>query len=114
MAPDRLRKSLVGAIRYGKLCVIDMMEIDLIEQVMAAFEAIVPGLWELWMSKEILKDEKYMCLVNKKEDGWDYDVTNFQAAKIEASFRFAFLTSMRIPPETLLPLVWTICVTEDD
>jgi hypothetical protein len=113
MQPDRLRKSLLGAIRYGKLCVIDMMEIDLVEQVVAAFEAVVPGLWELWMSKGILKDEAYMCLA-KKDDGSDYDVTNFQQAKIESQFRFAFMTSMRIPPESLLPLVWTMCITEDD
>mmetsp|Transcript_29082 Transcript_29082/g.92824 ORF Transcript_29082/g.92824 Transcript_29082/m.92824 type:complete len:304 (+) Transcript_29082:447-1358(+) len=60
MEPTRFRRSLLGAIRYGKPCVVDLMDVDLWEEVEKALDVIHPGLTQMIMDKSIVKNENYL------------------------------------------------------
>ena len=63
MERNCLRRSLLGAIRYGKPLVIDVMDVDMWDEVEAHFDAVEPGLWRRVMDKSLLKNEGYLKLV---------------------------------------------------
>ena len=97
--PNRLRRSLLGAIRYGKPCIIDTMGVDLWDEICNALEGVQPNLVKQVLNGEITKPDNYMRLV-RKEDGEEYDPNKFQDARIK-SFRSVVLTTTR-QPETAM------------
>ena len=59
MEPERARMAILGAIRFGKPLVLDMMEVDMFQTAGDCFDRIMPGLLASIMDKSILKNEKY-------------------------------------------------------
>ncbi|XP_043547019.1 IQ motif and ankyrin repeat domain-containing protein 1-like [Chiloscyllium plagiosum] len=57
MQPQVLRLGLLGAIRYGKMLVIDMMEVNMFEAVSRIFNQIEAGLMEKLLNKELLQKD---------------------------------------------------------
>ena len=81
MEPDRLRRSLIGSIRYNKPFGLDIEDkvVDAAywDQIVTAFNSIQKGLYESLMDKSILKNENYLKLVKLDIDGDDYQNFNF-------------------------------------
>jgi len=100
MEPNRLRRSVLGAIRYGKPCVLDFMDVDLLDEVVRGFDVVQPWLFKSIMDKSILKNDNYLSLI-RKDDGEEYHHTKFQDARA-AKFKFILLTSVREPKESLV------------
>lgn len=44
--------------RFGKPCVIDMMEVDMFHAVEIRFDEVLPGLLNMMMDKSIMQEEK--------------------------------------------------------
>ncbi|XP_064382225.1 IQ motif and ankyrin repeat domain-containing protein 1-like isoform X2 [Halichondria panicea] len=107
METDTIRMALLGAIRYGKFAVIDLMDIDNIwRSVEQRFETVQKNLLAELMSKQLMKEEKYLSLV-KKSDGPEYSPKMFQGARTQ-NFKFVLVTQLPHPPEELLQQCYTI------
>ena len=108
MERNRLRRSLLGAIRYGKPLVIDVMDVDMWDEVESHFDAIEPGLWRRVMDKSMLENEGYLKLV-RPDDGEEYGKNNFQDNRTER-FMLILSTSSRRPSEEMVEQCYTIRV----
>ncbi|XP_052354298.1 IQ motif and ankyrin repeat domain-containing protein 1-like isoform X2 [Oncorhynchus keta] len=108
MQPDKLRLALLGAIRFGKPLVINMMEVDLFESVQNQLDQVNPGLSEQLMNKELLQEERYLSLV-RSTDGPQYARTEFMLDRIE-KFSLVLVTKQRHPPDALLTAFYPIHV----
>ncbi|XP_002731762.2 IQ motif and ankyrin repeat domain-containing protein 1-like [Saccoglossus kowalevskii] len=105
---DTLRKALLGALRYGKPAVLDMMEVDMFETVAMRMDEIHKGLMELIMNKEIMKNEKYLVLT-RESDGDEYSKNKFNQARVD-NFRFFIITKLKYPPNDLIEKTYPITV----
>ena len=85
---------------FGKPLVVDMMAVDMLESVRMKFDVVQEGLLNAILTKEILKDDKFLSLV-KPEDGEQYSKTAFLGARIE-NFKFIILTQLWNPSEDLI------------
>ena len=102
MQPDKFRLALLGAIRYGKPFVLDLMEYDeeLLEAIKVVCDMIDKSLFNSLLDRTLLEKENFMKIV-KPEDGREYDVQNFTQIRIKY-FRVLFLTSATYPCDELL------------
>ncbi|XP_045556654.1 IQ motif and ankyrin repeat domain-containing protein 1 isoform X2 [Salmo salar] len=108
MQPDKLRLALLGAIRFGKPLVINMMEVDLFESVQNQLDQVNPGLSKQLMNKELLQEERYLSLV-RSTDGPQYARTEFMLDRIE-KFSLVLVTKQHHPPDALLTAFYPIHV----
>ena len=108
MESNMLRRSIVGAIRYGKPLVFDLMDVDVWESIQLDFDMIKKDLLKMLLDRSILKDEAYLSLV-KESDGEEYHPTKFQDDRIE-KFKFIILTSERFPAKDVLDQTYIIRV----
>lgn len=108
MEPNTIRLALIGAIRFGKPLVIDMMMVDMFDTVGARFDEVQSGLMEMIMNKEVLKEENYMKLV-REGDGPEYDKLRFDSGRI-ANFKLCIITKNVYPSEELLDQTYAIRV----
>ena len=70
---ERIRKGLLGALRYGKPFVLDMMHLPIEEDtIRPLFDDIQAGLYDKLMSKKIYREEHYSQLIIEDEDGLEY------------------------------------------
>ncbi|KAL2082884.1 hypothetical protein ACEWY4_020657 [Coilia grayii] len=109
MRPDTLRVALLGAIRYGKALVINMMDVDLLESVENQLNQVSLGLFSQLMSKELLQEERYLNLV-RSSDGPQYARTEFRRDRLE-TFRLVVVTKQRHPSDALLTAFYPIEIT---
>lgn len=58
MQPETIRLGLMGAIRFGKPIVIDMMEVDMYNAISDRMNEIIPGLMTMVMDKSIMEEDK--------------------------------------------------------
>ncbi|XP_029448139.1 putative IQ motif and ankyrin repeat domain-containing protein LOC642574 homolog isoform X3 [Rhinatrema bivittatum] len=106
MQPETIRMALLGALRYGKPLVLDMMEVNMFESVKRQLEQIKAGLMDELLDKSILQNERFLTLL-RPTDGPDYSHTQFQASRTE-SFKLFFITKLQQPPDALLSLLCPI------
>ncbi|KAL6763750.1 hypothetical protein V8C86DRAFT_2489622 [Haematococcus lacustris] len=106
--PNRLRRSILGALRYGKPVVLDLMEVALWPEMPAVFDRVQPGLMAAIMSKSLLHKEAYRSLI-RLEDGDEYEHTKFQAART-TRFVFIILTSATRPDPDLVAATYPLRV----
>ncbi|XP_041359305.1 IQ motif and ankyrin repeat domain-containing protein 1-like [Gigantopelta aegis] len=99
MAPETLRKALIGAIRYGKALVVDMMDFDGFEILLTSLEEMEKGLTDKLMNRSIMDNESYMSLVTD-DDGDEYKDYMF-SDDLKDSFVFLILT-IKDPPNMLM------------
>ena len=106
MKPDRFRLALVGAIRYGKPFVVDLMKYDqeLLESVRTVCGQVTPRYPELFdelANKRILLDDHFMRLVEPGKDGKEYEAQYFNKSRLD-HFKLLFVTSNPYPCKWLL------------
>lgn len=106
MQPEVVRLALLGSIRFGKPMVVDMLEVDMYQSLENVFNEILPNLLPDIMSKEIMKEERYMELV-KPEDGDSYQKSKFQHHRAD-KFMFVLVTKHKFPSDFLLDLTYAI------
>ncbi|ESP00568.1 hypothetical protein LOTGIDRAFT_157845 [Lottia gigantea] len=58
MEPERLRKALIGSLRFGKPFVIDMMDADMFQLVTERLDEIQKGLMDSILDRSILNEDK--------------------------------------------------------
>jgi len=96
--PAALRRKLLGALRYGKPLVLDMLSLELEhDMIEAVFDAVLPGLLNKILSKKITREEVYTQLISE-EDGEDYRPAFFNEKALE-HFQFVMISKLPIPPE---------------
>ena len=100
MKPEPIRKALLGSLRYGKPLVLDLKDVPLVEFMQGFFSAVIPDLWSLLLSREILKAEHYLKLV-KPEDGDRFLENRFMASTV-AQFVFVVVTTAFVVEEDLI------------
>ena len=108
MQPEKIRLSLMGAIRFGKPAVLDMMEIDMFETVATRCDEIQKGLLASVMDKSILENENYLKLI-REGDGDQYDKNKFNDF-FTRNFKFWIITKNPYPPDSLLDQTYPIRV----
>lgn len=59
MNTDVIRRGLLGALKFGKPFVFDMMEADVFDVLKDRFNEILPGLMDMVMDRSIMQEEKY-------------------------------------------------------
>ena len=64
MYAETIRLGLLGALRYGKPLVFDMMEADMYDTISERMEEILPGLMAIVMNKDILEEDKLVLTLN--------------------------------------------------
>lgn len=57
--------SIVYLYRYGKPVVLDMMDVDMFDTVTMKFDEVKKGLMASLMSKDLLKDSKWVARLNQ-------------------------------------------------
>ncbi|BFZ16284.1 hypothetical protein BsWGS_19323 [Bradybaena similaris] len=100
MESNNVRMCLLGALRYGKPFVLDMMEVDIFETCTDRFDEIIKGLMGSIIDKSILQEDKYIKLI-KELDGPEYDKSKFNGLRI-GNFKFILVTQNPFPDEKLL------------
>ncbi|XP_059144991.1 IQ motif and ankyrin repeat domain-containing protein 1-like [Physella acuta] len=108
MEINNIRRCLLGAIRYGKPFVLDMMEVDMFDTCVDKFDEVSKGLMASIMDKSILNEEKYSKLI-KPTDGPDYEKTKFNDLRI-SNFLFILVTKNPFPSVKLLEAMYVIRV----
>lgn len=103
---DALRLALLGAIRYGKPLVVDLLDVDLWQTFGDRIEGIAEGLFEQVVTKQILEPAVYEALI-KEEDGDEYNVCFFTDERM-ANFKIVFVTTLRFPDPEMLDQCHTI------
>ncbi|XP_032896374.1 IQ motif and ankyrin repeat domain-containing protein 1 [Amblyraja radiata] len=106
MKPQVLRLGLLGAIRYGKMLVIDMMEVNMFPVVTNVFEQIQAGLMDKLMSKELLQNDGFLSLL-QPSDGPEYSRNEFSPSRV-AKFRLVLISKLRSLPRDLLAAFYPI------
>ncbi|XP_057312244.1 IQ motif and ankyrin repeat domain-containing protein 1-like isoform X2 [Hydractinia symbiolongicarpus] len=106
MENESLRKALIGAIRYGKALVLDMMEINLLKFIEERLYEIEENLFHSLLNGTILKNEKYLSLV-RKDDGVDYLRESFTEIRIRR-FSLIIVTKMWQVPDEWLDMFYGI------
>ncbi|ESO94491.1 hypothetical protein LOTGIDRAFT_215456 [Lottia gigantea] len=104
MEPNRIRLALLGAIRYGKPLVIDMMQVDMYEVCRDRFDEVHKGLMDSILDSSLLKDEKYLSLV-KPDDGEEYSHTKHFFVE---NFKLFIVCANPYPSESLLNQMYPI------
>lgn len=110
MDPERLRKALIGGIRYGKPVAVTIETADLFDTVCERIEEIHKGLVDMILNTSILENEQFMCMV-KEEDGSDFHVQNFNDSFTQ-HFRFIVLTKDEKPPQKLLNKFYVVRIEQ--
>ncbi|KAI0224678.1 putative IQ motif and ankyrin repeat domain-containing protein [Lamellibrachia satsuma] len=106
MEPEKIRRSLLGAVRYGKPLVLDMSDVNMYKTLSMRFDEIQKGLLQSIMDKSFIEQELYLQLV-KPEDGDDYDKYMFNDVN---KFKFIILSQNPAPEEDLLCITFPIKV----
>ncbi|XP_078086464.1 IQ motif and ankyrin repeat domain-containing protein 1-like isoform X2 [Mustelus asterias] len=106
MQPEVLRLGLLGAIRFGKMLVIDMMEVNMFEAVGRIFDQIEAGLMEKLLNKELLQKNRFLSLL-RTGDGPEYSRNEFSPTRIE-KFQLIVISKLLNLPEELLKIFYPI------
>ncbi|GFS01429.1 hypothetical protein ElyMa_004580900 [Elysia marginata] len=106
MDNNNIRRSLLGAIRFGKPFVVDMMEVDMFDTCSDRFDEVQKDLMSSIVDKSILNAEKYLKLV-KPEDGPEYDKTKFNDLRL-GNFKFVLISKTPFPNPKLLEMFYVI------
>eukprot|EP00058_Branchiostoma_floridae_P009891 XP_002595379.1 hypothetical protein BRAFLDRAFT_69208 [Branchiostoma floridae] len=110
MEPERIRMAIIGAIRFGKPVVLDMMDTHMFQAAADKFDVVQKGLLESVMTKDILVDQKYTSLVKDTDpDEYTDQSSAFRHGMVDG-FRFILITSMASPSPELMQRMYVIRV----
>ncbi|KAK2170227.1 hypothetical protein NP493_1134g01036 [Ridgeia piscesae] len=108
MEPDVIRKAVMGAVRFGKPLVLDMMEVNMFETIAMRFDDVQKGFMDTIMDKSFIEQRLYLQLI-RPGDGEEYNKNNFNDFHA-SKFKFIILTKNPFPEEHLLNITYPIKV----
>lgn len=100
--PETIRRALLGALRYSKPLVLDMLDFEsskLFTTLTEAFDRVHPGLMDLCLTNAIRKEENIEKLI-RDEDGDEYSIYNFSDERLDG-FKLIVMTTNVSPPKNL-------------
>lgn len=100
MEPRRVRRALLGALRYGKPLVVDLADADLWPALEEVFDRVRRGLLATITAGRVRREAEYAALV-EDGDGPEYAVSAFHEDRL-ARFRLVVCTALRFPDDGLL------------
>ena len=106
MQPEKIRLGVLGAVRYGKPLVLDMMEVEMFEACRMKFDEVEKGLLNSIMDKSIMQEGKYIKLI-RKNDSEEYQRNKFNSFRTQ-NFKFYILTKNPFPPDSLVEATYPI------
>ena len=109
MDANKLRRNILGAIRYGKPLVLDLLEVDMWDEVERDFDLIQRGLLSRLIDKSLMQNEGYLEL-RRDSDGDDYENSMFDDYRIEKGFKCIVVTSNKYPSDALLASTYALRV----
>jgi len=99
MESERIRKAILGGLRYGKPVVIDMDDVNLLPQIEEFANRVLPDLFQNILDWNITKSDYFTKLI-KEGDESDYEYkginTTYYDQNIER-FRFIIYTRCDVP-----------------
>ena len=109
MKAEMLRKAIIGAIRFGKPLVLDVMQYDqeLLELLRMSVNEIGGGLFEELVDKSLVEGERYLRLVRPDIDGKDYEAQNFSEMRLR-NFKVLFLTANPYPADAFIRMTMPV------
>ena len=97
--PCVLRKLLLGALRYGKPFVLDMLSMPLEQETICELlDPVLPGLLGLLISRKIVQEVHYAKLV-RDGDEEEYTDLSLYSDRALAHFHFILLSRVPVPPQ---------------
>ena len=109
MDANKIRRNILGAIRYGKPLVLDLLEVDMWDEVVRDFDLIQKGLLSRLMDKSLMQNEGYLEL-RRDSDGDDYENSMFDDYRIEKGFKCIIVTSNKYASDALLESTYALRV----
>lgn len=105
---EKLRLALIGSIKYGKPMVLNMMEADMWDSCVEAFDKIEKGLMNTVLTKQICDPDVYIKLYR---DGVDdrLQFENKYNYNVEG-FKFMVITQVAAPSESMLQQMYCVKV----
>jgi len=103
---ETLRKALLGAMRFGKSLVLDMLEVDMFNFLQARLNEIQDNLYLDLINKELVTSNRYLKLI-RKEDGKEYQKENFNQSRLER-FQVVIISKIFDPPEAWMDTFYTL------
>ncbi|XP_022089663.1 putative IQ motif and ankyrin repeat domain-containing protein [Acanthaster planci] len=97
LVPNTIRRAVLAGLRYGKPLVLDLEDSDLFDVCVTKFDEVQKGLMDDILSKEIMKNEKYLSLV-KDTDGPEFKADCF----LSEVNNFLFVITTKIAPPSPL------------
>lgn len=107
LTSESVRMAILGALRYGKFVVIDLLDIeDMWTVITQKFDDVYPGLLLDIMKKNILNEDRYIKLM-RPGDSEDYLPKNFVTSHLDG-FGFVVLSQLFTPPPDVAQLCYII------
>jgi len=106
MQPEYIRNALLGAIRFGKFLVFDMMQVDMMEVIENRLEEIEKNLFKTLVDHSLIKNDRFLSLV-RPDDGDEFSKEKFAISRLE-NFKLVLVTNMWNPPEQWLDIFYPI------
>lgn len=92
MQPDSLRKSVLGALRFGKPLVFDLHDVPMVESIRESMKRVHADLFQNVVSQTIKTPAIYRALLRQPADGPEYEEGKFTPLNVEAS-KIVFVSS---------------------
>ncbi|KAL5457168.1 hypothetical protein EMCRGX_G034412 [Ephydatia muelleri] len=107
MTSETVRMAILGALRYGKFVVIDLLDIeDMWTVITQKFDDVYPGLLLDIMKKDILNEDRYTKLM-RPGDSEDYSPKKFITSHLEG-FGFVVISQLFTPPPDVAQFCYVI------
>lgn len=101
MEPERIRKAILGGVRYGKPVVFDMDDANLFDQLEVFINRVLPDLFQHILDWSILDSSVFTKLI-KDTDEADYQFTGINTTYYDMSSKnFRFIIYIRKEPNRI-------------
>ena len=110
--PETLRKLLLGALRFGKPFVLDMLSLALEEETLnELLDPVMPSLLPLLLSKRICEERHYSKLI-RPTDGDEYALTFWRERNLQF-FHFVVLSKLPVAPDWCAEKMFVVKVASE-
>jgi len=99
MEKERIRKAILGALRFGKPVVFDMEDANLFDQINTFIDNVQPGLYHSLLDGSVTKEENIQKLIHETDEPeYEYRGVNLSYYEQHAAI-FKFIVYIRKEPD---------------
>ena len=108
--PVVLRRLLLGALRYGKPFVLDMLSMPLTQEAVSELlEPVMPNLLTLLLNRKIREEQHYSQLIRDGDEEEYANLTLWKESNLD-HFHFILLSRLPVPPQWCVDSLFVIKV----